>query len=87
MKVYRVFERYHASGESGTIEYGIFSSKEVAAKRAWEIWNRKGYPNDEVKEFPGGSLFCCKDPFEVYDISVQEYELDEEINVDITGYT
>jgi len=87
MKVYRVFETYHASDGSGTIEYGIFSSKEAAAKQAWKIWNKKGYPKDEVKEFPSGSLFCYEDSLEVYDIEVREYELDEELEMDITGYT
>jgi len=80
---------YQTLDEMGTIEYGVYASREEATKRAYEVWDEKGWPKDEIQEFPDGSLFHvgltpeCPHNLE---IEVQEYELGEGIEKWITKY-
>jgi hypothetical protein len=54
MKVYRVYEGYHANDEAGTYEYGYFSTLEKAADRVKDVWEKKQYPSDYQVDERGG---------------------------------
>ena len=85
--VYRVYESYHDSSESGTIEYGYYSSLARAKQRALEAWKQKDYGDiDEV--YPCGSICGAPSgwgsgPY----IRVSEIEIDIDTQSNNVGYT
>ena len=84
MNIYRVYESYHDSSESGTIEYGYFSSFDVAKNLVVKLWKEKQYP-DGYEEGPSGRGSydgCCSCA-----IHIREIEMDKEIREDCCGYT
>ncbi|GIW70264.1 MAG: hypothetical protein KatS3mg101_1011 [Patescibacteria group bacterium] len=90
MKVYRIYEPYHESSESGTVDYGIFSSKDKAIEVLKKICKEKRKKNGKRWNF-------CKRgrlPYLFYlawdesrCVYIKEYDLDKEILEDIVGYT
>jgi hypothetical protein len=91
MKVYRVYEHYHISCESGTYEYGIFSSREKALERLKEIYEKekKEYPRNKFKFNSKKGYLYVKDRLAYFDrqVCIDEFELDEKINYFNFGYT
>lgn len=85
--VYRVYESYHDSSESGTIEYGYYSGADRAKQRALEVWKQKDYGDiDEV--YPCGSICGVSNgwssgPY----IRVSEIEVDTDTQCNNVGYT
>ena len=90
MKIYRVYEHYHISCESGTYEYGIFSSREKAVERLKKIYkeSKKEYPKNKFEFSPKKGYLYIKDYLD-WDrkIYIQEFELDEKMNYFNLGYT
>jgi len=86
MFVYRVYETYHYSDESGTYEYGTFSTPELASARVATMWAFKRYPKTfEVTEL--GGRFSTLGYSDYTQIHVSKITVDEEINDDHCGYT
>ena len=86
MIIYRVYESYHESSESGTVEYGYYSLHERAKQRALDVWKQKGYGGvDEVS--PSGSLYAQSGWGYSAHIRVIEIEVDQDSNQDVSGYT
>lgn len=84
MLIYRVFEPYHESSESGTIEYGTFSSRLLAEARLAAVWAQKKYspPTSRSKNGWFGS-----DSWGSFSIKIQEVMVDEETEIERVGYT
>ena len=89
-KVYRVYEMYQTPDAVGTTEYGVYASREEATKRAYEVWDEKGWPKDGIRELPNGSLFLALLHsylrFEFLEIKVQEYDLGMDIEKELVKY-
>lgn len=85
--VYRVYEVYHDFSESGTLEYGYYSTLVGAKQRALDVWKQKDYGDiGEVR--PCGTLCGVPSgwgsgPY----IHVSEIELDADTHSDIVGNT
>lgn len=84
MNIYRVYESYHSSSESGTIEYGYFSSLAVARDLVARIWKEKAYP-DGYEDGPSGRW--VHNGWESCSIHIREIEIDKEMKEDCCGYT
>lgn len=85
MTVWRVYEAFHESSESGTHEYGYFSDHERAKVRALTVWQRKQYPPEkEISE--EGSLYAY-DGWSSCSIRVERIEVDKELEESNVGYT
>lgn len=85
MIIYRVHEAFHDPSESGTHEYGYFTTHDAAKKRALDVWVQKKYP-DDYKILPLGSLYAHTG-WEGVSISISEIEVDKAINDEVVGYT
>ena len=85
MIVYRVYEPFHSSSESGTNEYGIFSTVEGAQAHVADIWEANGYPDNPTKNANGWS---ASGPWETFSIRIVRVVLDEKKrNSTCIGYT
>lgn len=83
--IYRVYESYHDSSESGTLEYGCYSTLAKAKQRALEVWKQQDYGNIDVVH-PCGSVCGVPNGWGAgQHIRVSEIELDAQSN--IVGYT
>lgn len=84
MHIYRVFEPYHYDDESGTYEYGYFTTLEAAKKRMETVWAQKGYgePTDRKEMYL--SQF---DGFSMTSICINEYPVDKDFEARDVGYT
>ena len=85
MTIYRVYESYHDSSESGTYEYGYFSSLDVALARAKGVWAQKNYPKG-YKVIDDGGLYAHTG-WDSCLISISKIEVDQPINDNNCGYT
>jgi hypothetical protein len=83
--IYRVYTTYHESSESGTIEYGFYSTLEKAKQRAKEVWIAQ-YPDCQYEEKESGSLYC-HNGWDSISIYVSSFELDTDMHKDNCGYT
>lgn len=83
--LYRVYESYHESDKSGTMEYGIYSTVAQAKIRAEWVWASKKYPAPTGRsEF--GTLYAYE-LMETYEIRITEYKMDVDITDYNQGYT
>lgn len=82
--VYRVYSSYHESSESGTTEYGTYSTLDGARARALEVWTANKYP--EPTADATGSLYASMG-WDSVGITVLPVELDQPTNSDRCGYT
>lgn len=71
MKVYRVYLAFHDPFESGTREFGLFSSEETA----------KAIVAKAAHDFPPDSFWAGGE------VCLREYVLDDEISETVVGYT
>lgn len=85
MTVYRVFESYHERSESGTIEYGTFSSRSLAEARLAAVWAQKQYPPPSSRCDESG--WFGRDKWTYYSIEIREVMVDEETDRAQIGYT
>ena len=76
--------RIHESSESGTHEYGIYSSPDLATARAKDIWKQCDYP--EGYEETTGGLYLSTG-WDSFSVSISEYVTDVPIDKDMCGYT
>jgi hypothetical protein len=84
MQVYRVYESYHADDESGTYEYGTFSTLEKAWARLKAVWAEKKYPDN----FKDSELSrSASGMWEITYISISPIEVDKDENDNHCGYT
>ena len=74
MIVYRVYEPFHSSSESGTNEYGIFSTLEGAQARIADIWAANGYPDNPTQNANG---WFASGAWETFSIRIASVVLDE----------
>ena len=85
MTIYRVYESYHDSSESGTHEYGYYTDLERAKQRARAVWKQKDYPEEySVSEM--GEL-SANNGFHWTSISIREIEVDTDLDQNMCGYT
>lgn len=84
MIIYRVYQPYHESSESGTTEYGAFSSLDHAKDLIARLWKEKGYPGG-YEDGPSGRW--VHDGWHSFAIYIHEIEIDKEIKEDCCGYT
>lgn len=84
MTIYRVYESYHDASESGTTEYGCFTSLETAQDLVARLWKDREYP-DGYEDGPSGRWL--HDGWDSYSIHIMKIELDKEIKEDCCGYT
>ena len=84
MKIYRVYESFHDPSESGTNEYGYYSTLELAKTRAKEVWAKK-YPDIEYEEYDT-SLYH-RGTWDNISISIEQHEVDQDIAYTNIGYT
>lgn len=86
MFVYRVYESYHYDDESGTKEYGTFSTLELAKARVAKMWEFNKYPSEGFEDYENGSR-TVDSGWDYCTIHVEEIEVDKEINGDNVGFT
>lgn len=84
MIVYRVYQPYHDSSESGTTEYGYFSSLDRAKDLVARLWKEKKYP-DGYEDGPSGRW--VRNGWDSCSIHIREIEIDKEIKDNCCGYT
>lgn len=84
MTVHRVYESYHSDSDSGTYEYGTFSTLEKARDRMHEVWAKKGYPKDCQWSDDGCEFHGAWDGCYIY---ISHIELDVPRDEDYVGYT
>lgn len=82
--VFRVYEPFHESSESGTYEYGTYSSYEDAATRLEAMWSMRGYPQPEEKSEWDWYADFQMDTYRMY---ISKVEIDRDTNDELTGYT
>lgn len=91
MKIYRVYHPFHESSESGTIEFGYFSTLEKAKevlKQTIEFMKKDGYWKDDDVEWDKDGLgYYLKGMQYESGAYIQEFELDEEMQKETIGYT
>lgn len=85
MTIYRVYTSYHESSESGTHEYGYYSTLEAAKKRAKNVWAME-YAEYPPEESAGGSL-SYYDGWNSMNICVSSIEVDVDTENQVVGYT
>ena len=86
MTVWRVYRPYHESSESGTIEFGYYSTEERAKQRALEAWRENDYGDiSEVDQ--SGSIHAQSGWGDSISIYVSEIEVDHDSNHNVCGYT
>lgn len=86
MKIYRVFTAYHEPDESGTYEYGCYSSFEKAEKRVSEVWKEKNYPEPKPEDkTPSG--WYSNSLWDSISVRISEIEIDNDIDEEFNGYT
>lgn len=85
-KVYRVYESFHDPAESGTFEYGVYSTLERATLRMIRVWKDKGYPQPSIGDATDTSMFVYNmgDNYSMY---VETIEVDKDISDKNVGYT
>jgi hypothetical protein len=85
MKVYRVYESYHYDDESGTVEYGCYSTLELAQARMNVVWDAQKYgERSEKYSSPTRILSASQDG---PSIGIVEITVDEDTNDTRVGYT
>lgn len=82
--VYRVFEAFHDSSESGTEEYGVYSTIGKARARCEAVWKQKGYPIPETFDNHGMYAYHQMD---TYNIRITPITLDADKEIKLVGYT
>lgn len=85
MKTYRVFTSYHESSESGTHEYGYYSTLGAARKRARDVWAMT-YAEYIPGELESGSL-VSHTGWDSISITVSAIEVDKDTENQVVGYT
>lgn len=85
MEIYRVYRSYHESSESGTVEYGYYSSLEAAKRRALEVW-KTNYGDLEPEDLGNGSLYAATG-WDSVSIYVRPIEVDVVTEQTEVGYT
>lgn len=85
MNVYRVYEPYHYDDESGTHEYGTFSTVEYATFRVAKVWAEKKYP-EVFEQYETGGRYA-RGAWDYCQIIVESIEVDKDINEENVGYT
>jgi len=85
MTIYRVFTSYHESSESGTHEYGYYSTLGAAKKRAKEVWAME-YAEYIPEELESGSL-VSHTGWDSLSITVLAIKVDEDTENQVMGYT
>lgn len=90
MKVYRVYKHYHSSSESGTIEYGIFTTKDKVKEVLKKLYKKEKKNKANIKVV----LHLEKMYIEMFGIGwgyhsirTKKYELNKEIAKRIIGFT
>ena len=88
-KIYRVYEPYHSSEESGTYEYGYFSTRKKAEERLMEIYKqeRKEGESDIFEFRPKKGYLCLSSGNGWRWIYIEEVKVDKKIEEKNTGYT
>lgn len=86
MTIYRVYRPYHESSESGTYEYGYYSSHDRAKQRALDVWKEKDFGND-YEVLPNGGLIEHGAWGGTTVIYVDTIEVDNDCNDNMVGYT
>jgi hypothetical protein len=85
--VYRVYNSYHYDDESGTTEYGTYSTLEKAKKRLAEVVakdaGKLGFEIDPNGRC-GWQIYGCGDRTYFY---ISEIPLDKDVERDCNGYT
>jgi hypothetical protein len=84
MKIFRVYESYHSDSESGTYEYGCFSTLELAQARLAEIWAEKKYPDDAEKH---DTYYMASSMGDYTTVAIDEIEVDKKTDENNCGYT
>lgn len=85
MTIYRVFTSYHESSESGTHEYGYYSTLERARNRARDVWAME-YAEYIPGEHPSGSL-TSHTGWDSISITVLAIDVDKDTENQVVGYT
>lgn len=81
--VYRVYEAFHDPAESGTFEYGTYSTLDKAQMRMLKVWKDKKYPDYTYSEM---NLYAYGIG-DSYSISIETIEVDKDIDDKNVGYT
>ena len=84
MTIYRVYSTYHDASESGTTEYGSYSSLEGAQDRVARVWTKKQYPDGYEDSSAGRHIHDGMDWYAIY---IAEVEVDKDTDDDCCGYT
>ena len=84
--IFRVYESFHTSSESGTNEYGCYSSLEKAKARLETIWMKKGYP-DPKPEHKKDSGWFAYHGWDDCSIDIAKITIDEDTDNECIGYT
>jgi hypothetical protein len=89
MKVYRVYHPFHASDESGTIEFGIFLDRNKAVEILKKIYKKNKKENPEYRFVfnPKKGVFHIYDGFDSWSYYIEEFDVNEEIERKNIGYT
>jgi hypothetical protein len=88
MKIYRVYRPYHEFDKSGTVEYGYFSTKELALERLNKLYKEfcQKYGSKNIT-LESNKIIIYEGGFDYSVIKTEEIELDKEIDEDNIGYT
>lgn len=100
-KVYRVYHAFHEADESGTKEYGYFSTIELAKKRLIEVMEQIKKQDDEwetkysatktnQKKYilaENGMSFHVINGFDSFWYYIEEIEIDKSSDKENIGYT
>jgi len=100
-KIYRVYHAFHESDESGTREYGYFSTVELAKKRLIEVMEQVKKQDDEWETKysstktnqnkyimdENGMSFHVQDGWDDFFYYIQEIEIDKSSDKENVGYT
>ena len=86
MKIWRLYKPYHDSSESGTIEFGYYSTHERAKQRAVDVWNKSDYGEIGTAD-SSGSLHSQSGWGDSVSVYVSEIELDQDSDRNMCGYT
>lgn len=84
--VFRVYSSFHEFDESGTYEYGYYSTHEKALARLIYVWNKAGYPQPKEKNKTETGWYV-RTTWDGISIDIQRCAIDEDIDDDLIGYT
>ncbi len=88
-EVFRVYEPYHYDDESGTYEYGVYSTLAKAQVRAQMIWVKKKYPGEEKTAVEEMTEHGIKVPYygDWHEILIDHITVDIDIDKNNCGWT